>query len=181
VEYIKIGFSKSKKPLPIGSWIIRAYQRTSYSHVYVEIPTNKFPSNHILHASEGIVHKMSKTQFHKKHEITEEYVIQIPEMILFNKHQNKSTTLHQLILDEMHEISGADYGLMQNIGIVLVDLLRLFNIKIKNPWTSGWNCSEFVGFVLKNIFPEAFKNKNLDIITPKDINNILKSLTNLYK
>ena len=70
---ISIGFSKSKKKFPIGSWLIRAYQRTPYSHVYIRLhvgpPSKMFPSDKILHASEGLVQNMSGTAFDKKHEV----------------------------------------------------------------------------------------------------------------
>jgi len=58
-----IGFSKSKKKFPILSYLIRAYQGfTNYSHTYIKVKSNRPErSDHILHASEGLVQHMSGT------------------------------------------------------------------------------------------------------------------------
>ena len=160
-----IGFSKSAKNLPLGSWLIRAYQNTEYSHVYIRIPKTIYPTDTILHASEGKVHKMSETQFDKRHRVVKEYSINISEE-LYNK-----------VKEEIHEISGDDYGIMQNIGIALVDVMRiLFGKKIQNPWISGWNCSEFVMRILKIIFPIEFINTDPNTVTPKYIDKKLAYL-----
>lgn len=178
--YIYVGFSKSKKKLPIGSWLIRAYQLTEYSHTYIRIKSSKFPSDHIIHASEGKVIKMSKTQFDKRHTTVKEFKINIPNIVIYNKHVKKHTSLFRYILDTIHELSGDDYSLLQNVGIVLVRLLRMFGIKIKNPWRKGWNCSEFVAAILLILYPSKLNNISLDTITPKDIYLKLEEINKVY-
>lgn len=160
---IIIGFSKSKKKLPIGSWIIRLYQWSEYSHIYIRIPTTKFPSDIIIHSSEGKVQRMSGTQFNKRHKVIKEYKLLI------------SQEMYTKIINEMHEISGDDYGIMQNIGIVWVNFLQLFNIRSTNPWKSGWNCSEFVAHILNKIYPNKL-NFKLNTVIPKDIYRVLNEL-----
>jgi hypothetical protein len=162
-----VGFSKSKKPFPLGSWTIRLYQGgTKYSHIYIRLPVkgNKFPSDKILHASEGKVQNMSGTQFDKRHEVVQEFTIKVKK------------SLYNQVVKEMHEASGDDYSIMQNVGIVLVDICRLFGVRIKNPFTSGWNCSEFVAVILQTIMPQEFENISPDTVTPQDIYNILDRL-----
>lgn len=169
---IVIGFSKSKKVLPIGSWLIRMYQGfTEYSHVYIKIPVKpKFPSDKILHAAEGQVSHYSETAFLKRNEVVCEYEFEVSEEVYF-----------ELLRDYFHELSGEDYGVMQNVGIFLVDVFRKFNMSINNPFTKGWNCSEYVGEVLKKIFPNHLKYSDLNIITPKNVMNILEELEVLNK
>lgn len=172
-----VGFSRSKKKFPIGSILIRLYQGwVLYSHVYIRMKSSKSVSDNINHASEGLVFRMSETEFNKKHIIFEEYEVEIPDIQVFNPHRQSTTNLVRYIKDEMHELAGADYSIRQNVGLVLVDLLSLFNIKISNPWKEGWNCSEFVMNILDEIYPKEFLHLKKDTVTPKDIHKILNYL-----
>lgn len=173
---LAIGFSKSKKKFPVGSWVIRLYQTSGYSHVYVRLMSKRFHNHEILHASEGKVIKMSENQFDKRHIVVKEFIIDIPHTFVFNKHRQQRTSLMRYIVDEMHEHSGADYSILQNLGIVVVDIFKLFGKKIKNPWITGWNCSEFAGEVLKLIYPAEFINVDMNLVKPVDVYKILESL-----
>jgi hypothetical protein len=175
MKKIIIGFSKSKKKLPIGSWIIRLYQNTKFSHTYIKLLTKpKFPSDKILHASEGLVQNMSGTMFDKKHQVIDEFEISIPDIIVKDKLVKDHLPLYRSIVNILHEISGDDYNFMQNIGIFYVDIMRIFFKKrVKNPWIKGWNCSEFVAYILKAIYPKEFKTLDINTITPKELYEIL--------
>lgn len=169
MKTIIVGFSKSKKKFPVASWLIRLYQLSEYSHVYIRLQMNKgsiFPSDKILHASEGKIQNMSGTQFDKRHEVIEEFEIEV------------SANMYKQILIQLHEASGDDYSVLQNVGIFLVDFVRIFGFVIKNPWVTGWNCSEFVASILIHIFPSDFKHLDPNTCTPKNIYNILKRLLN---
>lgn len=159
-----VGFSRSKLKFPIGSWLIRLYQLTPYSHIYIRIPTDKFPSDIIIHASEGKVQRMSETQFNKRHEVIKEFTLYVDD-----------ATYIQCI-NEMHEISGDDYNLLQNLGLFIVDIMSFLGKTISNPWKTGWNCSEFVYYILSKIYPNKFYLKDANTVTPKQINRILKTL-----
>jgi len=158
---IYIGFSKSRKKFPIGSWLIRAYLNTPYSHCYIRIP-NINKSDTIFHASEGIVYRMSGTQFDKKHVTTHEFEIDLPV--------ETYTAMGHIA----HELSGADYGLLQNVGIVLVKLLRKINIEINNPFKKGWNCSELLCHMMKQ-FDSNFNDLDVNTVTPKELFNKLNT------
>ena len=163
MEKIIIGFSKSKKKMPIASWAIRAYQCTSFSHVYIRVAAKKAGrSDHILHASEGVVQHMSGTQFDKKHAVVEEFEIQLTKPQLMD------------LKTKMHELAGANYSIMQNIGIIWVHFLRVFGIRTKNPWKDGWNCSEYVAYILSSLYRQ-FQGLDYNMVTPKDLYNILKT------
>jgi len=165
MRHITVGFSKSKKAFPIASWAIRLYQRTEFSHVYLREKVRVFKDDLIIHASEGNVQRMSEYQFDKKHEVVEEFIVTIESDLRFYE-----------LKDLMHKHSGADYSVMQNIGIVYVDIMRFLGKRVKNPWQKGWNCSELVMTILQEIFPEEFKQYDTNTITPKEINTILKQL-----
>lgn len=158
---IYIGFSKSKKLFPVGSWLIRLYQKSTYSHCYIRIPHND-KSDSIFHASEGIVHRMSETHFDKKHEIVAEFAIDLP----------RETYL--AMGNIAHELSGSDYGLLQNIGIIFVRFFKRFDIKIKNPFKKGWNCSELVCYMMKQ-FDNNFNDLDVNTVTPKELYNKLNT------
>jgi len=158
MKSIFVGFSKSKKFLPIGSWLIQLYQRTKFSHVYIKLETPEFPSNTYLHASEGKVLQMSGTEFKKRHEVLEEFEIVVPDAV------------HKLVMDEIHEKSGADYSVLQNVGILYVDLMReLFGKRVFNPLSSGWNCSEYVAYILNIVNPQIYEYTDINSVTPKDL------------
>jgi hypothetical protein len=162
-----IGFSKSKKKFPIASWVIRLYQGTPFSHIYIRVPfkeMGKFPSDRIVHASEGLIQHMSGTVFDTKHQVVEEFEFEISKELWTNiKH------------DDLHEKAGEPYSFAQNIGIVLVHMARWFGIRMTNPWKSGWNCSEFALDVLMDVDPESFKHFDKNTVTPKDLYNKLKN------
>lgn len=178
MKSIVIGFSKSKKKLPVFSWLVRLYQCTNFSHTYIRLKIPSLPSDKILHASEGLVQNMSGTQFDKKHIVTDEFKISIPDIIVFDKLNNKQSSLYFSLISIMHETAGDNYSVMQNVGIIYVHLLRVLGKKVKNPWSKGWNCSEFVASILTIIYREEFENLDPNLVTPKDLYDILLELSN---
>jgi len=169
MKKIIVGFSMSTKKLPIAAWLIRLWQGgTKYSHTYIKLLSKpRFPSNKILHAAEGQVSHYSETAFLKRNKIIEEFEIPVTDEIY-----------RELVYNVFHELAGEQYSYKQNIGIVIVAFFALFGKKIKNPWQTGWNCSEYVAHVLKKIYPEKMKNVDPNLITPKDLNEILKQCIN---
>lgn len=165
MKKIIIGFSKSKKILPIGSWLIRLYQWTKFSHVYIRIPMEAYPSDLIVHASEGLVQHMSKTVFDKKHEIVNEFSLTVSD-----------EKWDQVDKNLLHEIAGEKYSIMQNLGIFLVHILRLIGIRATNPWKSGWNCSEYVARVISMVLITELDQIRPNLVTPKDVFIILNKL-----
>lgn len=162
---IVVGFSRSKKKIPIFSWLVRLWQGgTAYSHVYLKVFTTGIllNSDTYLHAAEGKVFAMSSKQFLKRNEPTDEYQIIV------------NTNTFKKLINEMHELSGEDYGYMQNIGIIIVQLFRLFGKEIKNPFPSGFNCSELVQELLELEFDFSQFDKNT--ITPRDVKERIDAL-----
>lgn len=167
MKKIVVGFSRSKKCLPLGSWAIRLWQSWSpYSHCYIKLLTTpSFPSNKILHAAEGQVSHYSETAFLKRNKVIEEFELEIP-----------IKTYNSVKRDLFHELAGEPYSVLQNIGIVYVAFMRVIGISVKNPWTQGWNCSEYVTKVLQETHPDLVSHLDPNTVLPSDIYKVLKSL-----
>jgi len=165
MQELIVGVSRSKKKFAIASWAIRAYQCTKFSHIYLKRFTRVFTTPIIIHASEGLVQRMSGPQFDKKHFPIREFKITV------------SDEKYVELRDMMHFYSGDNYSIIQNVGILWVDLVRAITGKrVSNPWQKGWNCSEFVMSILIQVFPEKFKDFDPNTVTPKEIYNILLEL-----
>lgn len=112
-------------------------------------------------ASEGKVNYEHENIFFKKHEIVKEYTIEVPDK------------LELKIREECWKECGNKYGMMQNIGIALVDILKLLGIKTHNPWKQGRNCSELLYItIFKQLHPKL--DYDPDTIKPHHIEEILE-------
>ena len=160
---LKIGFSKSTLSMPIFSWIIRIYQWTKFSHTYIIFDTTKYLNDStVFQSSKGMVNAMSYSFFKGENKPLDEFEFEV------------SDEVYKTILNELHANMGVKYGMMQNLGILYVDIMRLFGKKVSNPWKKGYNCSELVYMhVLSHIYADLNEDPNL--ITPKDVYNIVKS------
>jgi hypothetical protein len=152
---LRIVFTKSKKPFPIFSWAIRLWTRKPYSHVARAIQIRDW-GYRFSHAAEGIVKQEFETAFYKKNEIVKEYVIALCE------------ESDRRIKKEFYVEMGKAYGMLQNVGIMLMDI-GLFK---DNPWKDGRNCSELIYLeFLKVILQEL--DYNPDTIKPHHIENVI--------
>lgn len=127
---LEIVFTKSKKKFPLFSWLIQLYTRKNYSHIARK--ANILGQEMYYQADNSMVNYENKKYFNMKHEIVKTYVIDIPKEIARN--------ISILCLKN----AGTPYGFMQNIGILYFDIMRLFSIKVSNPWRYGKNCSELI-------------------------------------
>lgn len=161
ISKITIGFSRPKnKILPIGSWLIRLYQGTSYSHTYIRFYSESLNRVLVYEAvGNAGVRFIGFNRWLKSAEELESFTIDAKKC--------NATTLLQNFVDE----AGEDYGFMQNVGLVVANL---FGWR-KNPFRKGKNCSEKVG---RFLLSEGYEiHKSLDLLTPKDIYDILKRNT----
>ena len=153
---IIIGFSKATCPFKIGSWLIRKYLGTNYSHVFLKFKSTKFDRDLVYEAVGSGVRFVGKIEWEKHATVTDEYVIEIEE--------HDYIKLMQYCID----MSGQPYGILQNIGLVLAKALGLKS----NPFKRGINCSELITNILIQNGRSVSFNPNLS--TPKDIENLLK-------
>lgn len=158
ISTITIGFSCPKnRVLPIGSWLIRLYEKTPYSHVYVRFYSESINRTLIYEAVGGGVRFVSLAKWEDHAQEVASYTLEVKKC--------NAVSLLQYCVDH----AGVEYGFMQNIGIVIADI---FNLK-RNPFRKGKNCSEAIGELLRTEGYRLPKEPNL--LTPKDIEQILKS------
>lgn len=156
---LEIVFTKSKKCFPILSWLIRLWTWKPYSHVAKGHEVKDWGRAY-FQASGKVVNYEYHTEFDKHHKIVKKYVLQVTK------------EMRTQINKECFQESGKQYGLLQNIGIVMVDIAGLFGKKVDNPFKKGRNCSELIyTVVLKELKPEL--DYNADTIKPHQIEEII--------
>jgi len=162
-----IGFSRNKNDM-IFSVILQKYMKRNYSHCFIEFDTSShLGDNAIYHSSlsSGIGY-MSKAIFEDINVIVKYYTISMEDHVYDN------------IKRQLFSVCGKKYGLMQNVGIFLTNLLSAFLIKIKNPFTKGENCSEMVfRHCLSIIYPSLLDKYDPETVTPSDIQDIMENIT----
>lgn len=148
-----IGFSTPKK-FRLASFLIRLFERSVYSHIYIKMMPNSasgldFPK--VFQASHGDVNAQHFDSFREKNHIFYEYKIEITDA----KYYEIASWLWLQL--------GKPYGFLQLIGIAL-------KLKIGSK---GFICSELAGMVLKDHLGFDI-NKSLDYIGLNDIREILE-------
>jgi hypothetical protein len=152
---LKIVFTKSKKKFAICSKAIMWWTKKPYSHCARAVQIRDW-GYRFYHASEGKVNYEFEKFFHQKHEIVKEYKLMIDD------------EMDKKIKYECYLEAGNKYGMMQNLGIFLVDI----GLKKDTPWKSGRNCSELIYLeVFKEMLPEL--DFNPDTIKPHQIEEII--------
>lgn len=155
VKNLKLVFTKSKKRFAILSKLIMWWTNKPYSHVARAVEIRDW-GYRFFHASEGKVNYEYEGFFKKKHKIVKEYVIALCE------------ESDRRVKKECYKEAGNIYGVMQNVGIALVDM-GLFK---DTPWKKGRNCSELLyREFLKVIVPEL--DYNPDTVKPHHLEEIV--------
>lgn len=158
---VTIGFSKNadNKIFSVG---LQEYMNRDYSHCFVKYHTKQhLGDDAIYHSSLSAgVGYMSQTIFEEDNKIVMLFELEVTDEV------------YKEIKEALFKVCGRKYGMMQNIGIVIVNLLKNNGIKIKNPFDKGENCSEMVyRHVLMELFPEH--KYDPDTITPREVEDIL--------
>jgi hypothetical protein len=152
---LTIGFSKSKKPFAFGSWLIRKYQKTPYSHVYVKFRSESL-NRVLIYEAVGSGLRFIGSNVWNSH---------ATEMFSFDIEVTEASYIG--LLQYCVDNAGTDYGFLQNIGVVLSNAFGL----LRNPFSKGKNCSEAVSDMLRM---EGYEfNKESNLLTPKDVYNAL--------
>jgi len=140
MKTIIIGFSRNKNNA-IGSELIQKFMGKPFSHTYFKFKEDLYKDYTIFHAiGKGLVY-MSETTFLEHNLPIYQFEIQILDE-LFNE-----------LMEDCHINAGKHYGFMQNIGIAIVRSLKKININItKNPFNEGINCSEWMYYILEEIY-----------------------------
>jgi len=155
MKTITIGFSKSKKKFAIGSYAIRTYYGTEYSHVYIKFKSESLDRVLIYEAVGGGLRFIGT-------KVWESHAVEVASFDI-EVSQPSHIKLMQYCIDN----AGVEYGTAQNIGIFACDLLGTKT----NPFKKGKNCSEVVGEVLK--LEGYVIDKDINLVTPRDIYKVL--------
>lgn len=157
---LTIGFSKPKnKIFPIFSWLIRLYEGTPYSHVWVRWQTSVGPSV-CYHAAHTTLHFLSDRCFERAITVVESFDFEVSDEA-FNR-----------MLKYSLETCGNDYALA---GVLIVPILEFFKIK-KNPFDVGDKdqyCAELVCRILGQIEGQDL-TFDPDRVKLKEIYNFVK-------
>lgn len=159
MKRIELVFTKSKKFFPIFSWALMLYTKKPYSHIARKLYTShEYPS--YFQASEGKVNYEYEPFFLKKNQVISKLAFLVPEVF------------YEEMAKRSWEQAGSPYGTLQNLGTLLVDVLKNFNILVKNPIEKGKVCSELIyTTILKPMFPDLEYDENS--IKPHHIEQII--------
>lgn len=147
------------------SFLIRLFERSEFSHVYIKWYSNKLNRYLIYHASATGVNFIGQEIFNQKSIVIHEFEIESDEDTL-----NKTK---QFAIDNC----GKSYGFLNLIGIGIVRIFYIFGINFKNFLSDSdktFICSELVAKILKENFNFDIK-KSLELIGPKEIYIILSN------
>lgn len=163
--YLTIGFSKPKN-WKLFAEIIKFGYQIPYSHTYIKFWSDKYQRFLIYQASHSYVNFMNVQIFEKNNIIVKEFNLNISE--------EARTKIIQFSIDNV----GKRYGILSAIGLGLVRLCEVFNIKIDNPFSDDLKtliCSELVAFILKE-YNIIQINENINNINPKQLYNLINTI-----
>lgn len=160
---IKIHFTRNRKG-KIFSKIIQWYEGLPVSHCAVEIYVRSIDTQTIYHSSmDSGVNFFNKPLFTEKNEIMETYELFLTE------------EQHRMLLKSLIDNCGESYAFLQNIGVFIVESLKLMGVSIKNPWKRGYNCSELLYREILPLLTKELQELDPELVKPSDIRNLLKS------
>ena len=163
-------FTRSTKNLAIGSWVISESEKRDYSHCAILYRCPISNELMVFQASLGLVNCFNYNIFKQHNKIIKTYKIDVSSDSFIEFYKFKQKNL------------GKKYSKLQ---LVWISLSKLFQVKqipvrfynlIKNG-DSEYVCSEIAAItcgMLDNNVAESLTQKQLDIITPSDLETILK-------
>jgi len=163
---IIIGFSTHKKWAPFPE-IIKAIEKTNYSHVYCKLYIAEADRWVIYHATGRGLNFMNLDTFSEVNETISEFSINItPE---------QQVAIHQYCIDR----AGWDYGKLEIFGMAYCRIARAwFDLDVNNPLGDSKTmvCSELVGNIL-SIIESPIPNNLLESQGPRFIHERLEDLS----
>ena len=155
---ITIGFSRPHK-FKIFSCLIRLWEGTPYSHIFIRRHSKWLDSEYVYQASGLSVNFMGAKHFDSINKTIDAYELE------FTDEQVKT------VMQFAMKTAGKPYGMKQIFAI----LLTRFGIKSKD-WLDGeysYICSELVAKILQD-YKDVRLDKPIDLVTPKDIHRIME-------
>lgn len=158
---LTVGFSRPKHlKFPLFSWLIRLYEGTPYSHVYLKWYSKRYNCYLVYHAASMGLHFLGEEQQEVQLDTVEEYHFDLPDYKFHN------------LVDYCLQKAGTPYGILGVFGLVISRLLgksrNIFNQKERAQF-----CTELTSRLLRNAF---------DIQLPKAPNKMrLRDVEELVK
>lgn len=160
---IKIGFSKSTKRFPIFGKLIQLVQGTEFSHAYCRRKSESI-GEYVYQASGSMVNFMGIDTFLSHSKPIKEFELEIED-----------TVWTTLLKDVLIKHAGKSYGLKS---ILAIGLVLAFNWQPKclQDGDHTFICSEIIVEILDaaGVVDKARWGKPLDLITPKDIYDVME-------
>ena len=150
---ITIGFSTSSQ---IKSRLIRFITKAPMSHAYIKI--HESDGNVVFHADDEDVHYMKYDHFLSENKVIEEIEIEISDA--------QAKIAETLRVTEI----GKPYSRMKLFGFIWIRLLRLFNVKTKNPFYDDGRFS----YICVEIVTKSLGIQDETTLTPVDLYNVVK-------
>jgi hypothetical protein len=163
MKTIIVGFS-THKGNAIGADLIRKYMGTEFSHVFFKFKEEHYTDYSVFHAVGRGLSYVCETRFLKTNQIVAQFELSVSDETYYE------------LLNDCHASSGLKYGYLQNLGILIVECLNKLGCKFtKNPINDGINCSEWVAYLLEEMYGE-WTDKDYNLVTPLDVYNYLVKL-----
>lgn len=162
MKKIYIGFSRPKK-FAILSWLIRVVLKTEYSHVYVKFHSDTYDRNIIYQASGLQVNFVGEKLFDEKEIIVKEFEFDVSD--------DTYTKMMIFAIDK----AGYPYSVKQLFDIAGYMLTK--KVLLSEDGRNAYICSELASQMIKEDLKIPI-DKDLDLITPKDVYIILDGYQN---
>lgn len=160
MKTIYVGFSRNANSAP-GSKVIQLFLNKPFSHTYFKFKEDSYCDHTIFHAvGKGLTY-ISETNFLNHNTVVFEKAIEI----------NDET--YKELLNECHQNAGRKYGFLQNLGILWVRSLNCLGFDLKtNPLDDGINCSEWMYYLLEEIYGR-WTDTEPNLVAPDEVYNYL--------
>lgn len=155
---ITIGFSSPKKTKLFSS-LIKLFQGTKYSHIFIRKYSSFLNTEYVYQASGLSVNFINSKSFDEINDTLHAYQIDLTDK------------QHREFMHFAMTNAGKPYGIKQILGIVL----SKFGIKSTkfNDGSDSYICSELVAKVLMD-HKDLKLDKPVDMVTPKDLFEIME-------
>ncbi len=153
----KVGFSRPRKFWAPFSWLIRLFDQTPYSHVYVRFYSSKYDRWLVYQASHTFVNFYGMPAFDEEALTIREFDIDVSD--------DARTKVIQFAIDN----AGVQYDIKTVFGIAIVRIAAMFGHTMTNPLGNGrgYFCSELVGSILLEL--GLADGVDLSTLTPRGI------------
>lgn len=159
---VSIGFSRPTK-FAILSWLIQTVQKTDYSHVYIKFYSSSYDRNIIYQASGLQVNFIGEQLFQEHHVVSKEFEFDVSE------------ETYKKMMAFAIDRAGYPYSIKQlfNIAGYMITGKTL----LSKDGRDSYVCSELASQMMEEDLKIPL-DKDLDLITPKDVYVILDGYKN---